>query len=357
MGRIRTLDGWRAIAILLVIWCHAAGSIWPAGNDFLNYAKLGALGVDVFFALSGILITRLLIQEYEQSGRISLKAFYIRRAFRVQLPSYFYLAVIGVCSMIWSREEFFSSVFFLRNYFDVGGPYTSHLWSLAVEEHFYLIWPAFLAVASVKYGQRVALVAATGIGLWRALASHLLPLLFSGAFAPYRTDYRIDSLFWGCAFAFVLHRRESIKATLPFIAAYVIVGQFDASSVHRLLFAVAFPLAITATATNPEWLASRVLDCSALRWIAKISYGLYLWQGVFLVQSVNSPHWWQRFPVNVLMAFAVAAIAYRFIDAPLQRIGHRIANASRGTPRPHEVPIREGSRQRLARPPRQLPST
>jgi len=323
--RISTLDGWRAIAILLVIADHAAGSIFAPGSDYLNYAKLGGLGVDVFFALSGILITRLLLEEHATTGRISLKAFYVRRAFRVQAPAFIYLAVLAALSLIWNRAEGLSSLFFLRNYFDTGGPYTSHLWSLAVEEHFYLIWPAVLVAVSVRYGQRAAMVGAVTIGLWRAVASHYFPGLFSGSFAPYRTDYRMDSLLWGCVFGFVLQRREALRDAVPFMFLYVAIGQFDVSAVHRLLFAVAFPLMISMTATHPEWLASKALDLAPLRYIGKISYGLYLWQGVFLVQSLTSPHWWQRSPVNIAAAFLLASASWHVVDGPLQRLGHKLA--------------------------------
>ena len=325
MKRINTLDGWRAIAILLVIADHAAGSIFPPGSDYLNYAKLGALGVDVFFALSGILITRLLLEEYLTTGQISLKAFYIRRCFRVQAPAFIYLATLGALGLIWNRAEGLSSLFFLRNYFDTGGPYTAHLWSLAVEEHFYLIWPALLVCVSVKYGQRAAMVGAVGVGLWRAIASHYFPGLFPGAFAPYRTDYRMDSLLWGCVFGFVLQRREALKDAVPFLFLYVAIGQFDASAVHRLLFAVMFPFLISSTAAHPEWFVSKVLDNGVLRYIGKISYGLYLWQGLFLVQVLDSPHWWQRTPVNVVAAFAFASVSWHLVDGPLQRLGHRLA--------------------------------
>ena len=129
---IPTLDGWRALAILLVTFCHAAMSIWSDDPKIVAMTQFGALGVDVFFALSGLLITKLLLEEHKRTGGINLKAFYIRRCFRVLIPCYCYVAFVFLFSLYRNRLELLSSVLFFRNYLSAAyeGPYTRHLWSL-----------------------------------------------------------------------------------------------------------------------------------------------------------------------------------------------------------------------------------
>ena len=330
-GRIPTLDGWRAIAILLVTVNHAAESIWGDRPDILAFTRLGFLGVDVFFALSGLLITKLLIEEQERTGNISLKAFYIRRCFRVLLPCYFYIAVISCFSMVHSRTELLASIFFFRNYLDAhySGFYTAHLWSLAVEEHFYLLWPVIVVFASAKYGRQVAMWGAVAIGLWRIASPVYFPNLFAAAFPLYRTDYRLDSLLWGCVIGFLLHKSDALKRITPslwigILAVYLVCVRFF-SPIHRLWMPMLLPLLIAGTVMHPDWKFSRILDCQPLKWIGKISYSLYLWQMIFLVQSTHSPFWWQRFPANLMLAFVVATICYYRVDLPLQRLGYRLA--------------------------------
>ena len=326
LKRIHTLDGWRALAILMVTINHAAESIWGNRPDILDLTRSGSVGVDVFFALSGILITKLLLDENERTGRINLKAFYIRRSFRVVLPCYGYLAVIALFSVLHTKLEFLSGIFFFRNYLNPGDGsfYTAHLWSLAVEEHFYLLWPIVLVAVTVKYGQQVAMWGTVACGLWRLISYHYFPTLFGNVIELWRTDYRLDSLLWGCAFGFVLHRAESLKRVLPLIVIYVASVGFN-SPTNRLLLPILLPLFIVVTATHSHWVLSRLLDSAPMKWIGKISYSLYVWQMVFLVQTTHSELWWQRFPFNIIMAFLTATLSNYFVEIPLQRIGHRLA--------------------------------
>jgi peptidoglycan/LPS O-acetylase OafA/YrhL len=324
--RINTLDGWRAIAILMVTINHAAESIWEGRSDILDFTRAGSVGVDVFFALSGLLITRLLLEEQDCTGKISLKSFYVRRCFRVVLPCYCYLAVICLFSAIHNRTELLSGVFFFRNYLNPsdGSFYTAHLWSLAVEEHFYLIWPIALVLGTVRYGQQLAMWGAVACGLWRTVSFHYAPMLLGNVVYLWRTDYRLDSLLWGCAFGFVLHKSETLKRIIPVAVVYVIcVG--SNSPTNRLLMPILFPLVIIITATHADWMVSKLLDSPPMRWIGKVSYSLYLWQMVFLVRTSHSEFWWQRFPANIVMAFVTAAVCYYCIDLPLQGLGHRLA--------------------------------
>lgn len=126
---IPTLDGWRAVAVLMVTAFHASKSIWGDRPHVIYISQFGALGVDVFFGLSGLLITKLLLEEQFRAGNVDLKAFYVRRCFRILFPCYFYLAVLYAFSFVQNRLELTSSLLFFRNYLNAeySGPYTVHL--------------------------------------------------------------------------------------------------------------------------------------------------------------------------------------------------------------------------------------
>ncbi len=190
-----TLDGWRAVAILAVLCCHAG---WPTAA----IAPYGAMGVSIFFALSGFLITRRLMDE----GRIDLASFYRRRAFRILPPIIAYLAVLW---MLGFRGQLLASLLFVRNYITPTAPqawYTGHFWSLAIEEHFYLLWPASLYVAGFRRARWIAPALALMVAGWRAADLHYnwigrLDPALRGSLA--RTDYRLGTLLFGCAIALV----------------------------------------------------------------------------------------------------------------------------------------------------------
>ena len=161
-ARIPSLDGLRAISIALVLFAHTSGTAFFPSFVFLR-RHLGNFGVRVFFVISGYLITTLLLKELDKTGRISLKLFYIRRVFRIFPAAYFYLAVaavllaFGLVELEWNDIVF--GFTYTTNYDPVRPWHTIHLWSLSVEEQFYLIWPATLAFL----GRRRAMVAAAAM--------------------------------------------------------------------------------------------------------------------------------------------------------------------------------------------------
>ena len=153
-GYIFTLDGWRALAIIAVLADHIVGYEFHGHRWLFALTRIGANGVSLFFAISGFLICSRLLEEQSAFGRISLKGFYIRRACRILPAALAYLMFITLLAFLGyialDRREFWATLFFWRNYLPKGwihrgwGGYTVHYWSLAVEEHFYLIWPILL---------------------------------------------------------------------------------------------------------------------------------------------------------------------------------------------------------------------
>lgn len=323
-------------------------------NDYpraIAVAQLGGVGVDVFFALSGLLITKLLLEEHDRNnGRIDLAAFYIRRCFRVWAPCYVYLAVLGVVAAA-SRDELVASLLFVRNYMPAqyGGriSYTTHLWSLAVETHFYLLWPFVFAVSRKKQAQLAASWLAVACALWSVVSiGYGVPKILALASAQFRTDYRLDALLWGCVIAFLLHgsaeklRERITPGVFGGAAAAVLLClcYFSpvtrawlpqaASGIARFWMPMLMPVLITATVTHPEWWFSRLLEWRPMAWIGKISFSLYLWQMIFLVDGVSAS-WWQRFPGNLALTVLVAAASYYLMETRLQRMGHAAVAALR----------------------------
>ena len=339
MKRIPTLDGWRAVAILSVVTHHAVTSFYASEADYFGHslAIYGAFGVDVFFALSGLLITKLLLDESRETGRISLRGFYVRRAFRILPPYLLLLAGVTIAGLWHSRAEIIGCLLFVRNYIPDSsvGRWTQHLWSLAVEEHFYLLWPGLLVLCGVKRGKTAAACLAIGIGVWRMTESQLTTRWLDVQ-PHFRTDLRLDALLWGCAVAFLLHddrERENfarqLRGRIWVGAAITAVGcVVFYSQLASMWLAVLLPILLAGTVVHPDWWISRILDSKPLGWIGRISYSLYLWHQVLIWPGWEHPqHFWLRWPWNLIGSFALAAASYYFVEKPLQRVGRQLASA------------------------------
>jgi peptidoglycan/LPS O-acetylase OafA/YrhL len=337
---IPTLDGWRALAILLVV-AHHAGTAFYLESDYysVSFTRFGTWGVPVFFGLSGVLITKLLLEEFDRTGRMSLKSFYIRRAFRILPPVFVYLAAVAVLGQMASGMEAVSGLFFFRNYLptSLGAIYTGHLWSLAVEEHFYLIWPGLLVLVGARRGLVAAGSLSIALALWNSADFHwhLYGRIFPGMTSLGRSDLRLVGLFCGCTMAFLLH----LPATNDWLRRYYTLGAwilvalaFPICLVYQpyltgFWLPIIIPLLMVGTVLHPAWVISRVLDLKAVKWIGRISYSLYLWQQMFLIPSWEPKPFGvlQQWPFNILIVMICACASYYVIEKPLNRLGHRLA--------------------------------
>ena len=344
---IPTLDGWRAIAVLLVLFSHAghAYARQQSSESWLDHVGTGTQGVNIFFGLSGLLITSRLLEEWSQSGRISLRRFYIRRAFRILPAALLVLAVIAVLGAsgllpVVPREIAAAALFF-RNYLpallspDLAGFFTAHYWSLAVEEHFYLVWPALLLLCGARRGLWAAIAVALAVAVWRrvellqmiARLHTVDPLYFV------RTDLRIDSIMWGAALALLLARpgaRRWIEANLTVLvsltvaALYVLVVRVF-NGRPTIWEATLVPLMIASTMLRPRSLAGRLLESPVMRWLGRLSYSLYLWELFFVFRGVpQTLGILQTFPLDIVLTFACASASYYLVERPLIRVGHRL---------------------------------
>jgi peptidoglycan/LPS O-acetylase OafA/YrhL len=350
-----TLDGWRAIAIIIVIFAHSYDSISNIlGKVGINFdydciKHAGLFGVQIFFGLSGLLITSRLIASENKYGRISLKSFYIRRTFRILPPALVFLVVIGILALFGiipiTLGRWTSSLLFFANYSTAKGTwYLGHFWSLAVEEHFYMIWPAvFLILKVTKKRVIFAITIALLLAFWRALdfkfhITGATPSMFWG-----RTDIQGDNILWGVVVALLyadsvwkarLNKFLKLPTILPSFIIFTISVAALPSPGWKLAFilltikAIVIPLMILATLINNSSILSYMLETPIFRLIGRLSYSIYLWQQLFLVwnkSSIQSFGILQSLPFNIIAVFACAILSFLFIEKPLIAIGHRIA--------------------------------
>lgn len=339
---IPTLDGWRGIAIFLVIAAHSIhmlrNSETAIGLLLARVFSHVGYGVDVFFCLSGYLICTLLLKERATSGQIAFGGFYIRRAFRILPPIFAYLLTVVILSRagILPRledSEVLSVLFFARNYAN-GTWYTTHFWSLAVEEHFYFVMPWLLLIRSPR---KLLYTLLALIGLCMAIRwiefSHAM---FPANSLQFRTENRFDALGWGAVLAVVLHYPRSAALAARwlqlrfigpvFLTVLVLLLSSDWSPYRRTLIAATLPLLIGYTVLNAGRLPGRWLETPALRWLGRLSYSLYIWQNMFLVPDVRHMPFLQSAPVAFGAAIGCAILSYYFLERPCIRLGHQLSD-------------------------------
>ena len=351
-GYIPTLDGWRAIAIISVFFGHIQMLSLPGriGHRVANALWLsGGRGVDVFFAISGLLICSRLLDEEVRFGHISLQNFYIRRAFRILPPAVLFLLVLALLHLFGpipiSSLHWFSSLLFFRNYtVTLSGPplswwFTSHFWSLSVEEQFYLFLPALLVL--LPRWRMHALLALTALSAaWKIFVLRSLHLdgLTTYIWLHYHTGGCIDALLIPAAIA-VYKRQDYAKHLLTRCLTSNVCLTFLVPIAAWLFYRtspwptakLAAPLLILAAVYNPKSLVGRFLESAPLRWIGRLSYSLYLWQGLFLCTRfpVKPPLGRiQMFPYNFVCLLACACVSYYFVEQPMIRIGHSLTRSS-----------------------------
>jgi len=367
------LDGLRALAVIAVLLYHA-DLAWIPG---------GFLGVEVFFVISGYLITALLLAEWRQRGRIDLKGFWMRRARRL-LPALYVLLVVSLAfSVVFLpgevarlRGDVLAAFGYVTNwylifghvsYFEaVGRPsLLQHLWSLAVEEQFYLLWPPVLALVLAIGASRLRRRRALTVALAGAVASAVaMALLYAPGVDPsriyYGTDTRSTGLLCGAAVAFLWlpddkyrpsetrhHRLELATRgrfrrrwgwTAPLlldVVGFAALGALvwfclNLGEFRPLLYEGGFALVALATVVtimavvHPySFMGARVLGSAPLRWIGVRSYGIYLWHWpVFMVTRPDLDVPIEGLPLLALrlsVTVLLADLSYRFVETPIRR--------------------------------------
>lgn len=346
-SRIRTVDGWRGVAILMVIAYHSA-----YGSRFGNqlWANFGCLGVDIFFVVSGYIITSRFLEERDKTSTLNLRNFYIRRAFRILPLVCAYLLTLCILSRFVNLVDFHSSeilgsLFFFRNYQLAAiheGFFTTHFWSLSIEEHFYLLWPVLLLWLRNRRALWFALIGAFASGIWRFYdcthPNSWIGRMLPGSdpwFRQVRTDAGLDGLLLGCAVAILLTRPpvrsfilRNVPKEAPLLAALLLALNVQRTNAWPTLSSyllVALMLAFTLVVE--EGLAHKWLNSRLLVWVGTISYSAYVWQELFLTRtSANySPLGWLGFfPFSLIGVFAISALSFYLIERPCIAQGKRL---------------------------------
>jgi peptidoglycan/LPS O-acetylase OafA/YrhL len=348
------LDGVRALAVTAVVAYHigttSGAAVLPGGF----------LGVDVFFALSGYLITSLLIVEARQQGRISIRQFYIRRARRL-LPALFaVLLAVGAIGAIWlpqqaarTRGDLLAALGYVTNwwlitqnssYFAPGGDrpnLLTHLWSLAVEEQYYLIWPLVLTAFFLIRAPRWLVLSVVLAGV---AASTTAAVLLYDPFADpsrvyYGTDTRALAPLAGAALALIVqpwsHRTRLPRATryavdtlgIAALLALTVVAA-TLTDTHRALYGAGFlgiaalGAVVIAVAGHPATALGGILGRPPLRWLGERSYGIYLWHWPVCVLTRPGTDvpltGWANAGLRIALALVLADLSYRLVERPIR---------------------------------------
>lgn len=336
-NQMPSLSGLRAISIALVILGHLSGT-QGFRNLNLGIGDYAHLGVVVFFVISGFLITSLLISEHESRGRVSLKLFYARRALRIFPASYAYISCMWLLSLTGGLHleprDLWHAVTYSVNYQAGASWLFAHLWSLSVEEQFYLLWPfAFVALG----GRRATWGAAASVILLAPVARAASWYFLRGT--PYR-DLEMfpmvaDSLAMGCLLARLRYWLEArawyMQLFRPVYSfgllalvilmnremGYTIVQVFGTSVMN-----VSLAILIHRSVYRSEDCLGRFLNWKSIEFVGVLSYSLYLWQQPFL--NRDSTAWMNTFPQNLLFAVAAALASYLLLEKPLLRLRHRL---------------------------------
>lgn len=344
-GYLPCLDGWRAIAIFAVMMLHDDLHRWGPFSTQWFYLH-GGHGVDLFFAISGILICSRLLEEERLYGTISLGRFYIRRVFRIIPPALTYLlalAALTAFSVIHvERGEWFAALLFFRNYSRLMGHlhgtayFTTHFWSLSLEEHFYFLLPGLL----VFVPKRLHLTAlATFAGL--IMANRAFQLHHRDwATIRFHTDVRMDALLVPAALAVIVHTGRWKQLLTPVLRHWMwlallilLIIPFGVGSFLQLTALILLmPLLVMGSILYPQTWLGKLLEARPMRFIGKISYSLYLWQMLFFVghDGGYTTQWrplglLEFWPINLAATFACALASYYLVEQPMIRIGHRFA--------------------------------
>ncbi len=329
--RIPSLDGLRALSISLVIVSHLLGTRgFPFGTRALGtVGDFGYLGVKVFFVISGYLITTLLMKEHERTGRISLKGFYVRRVWRI-FPAFYAFVVVMVAA--WAigvvqlnPGDLVAAVTYTMNYHYDRSWELGHIWSLSIEEQFYVVWPfVFVLVGRA----RVVASATAMIALALVCRGLVWFLLRSDNLAEEAYPCVMDSIAVGCLMAGLARRLDASAAYRRFLRSPWFLLVPGAVALGQLQAHPAFQFTIGTTAANLglALIVDRAVRCHAdpigrvlnwrpLVWLGTLSYSLYLWQEPFL--NHYRPTHVTTYPLNLGLAFGCAVASFYLIEQPI----------------------------------------
>ena len=329
------LDGLRGIAIITVIISHAVL------NTSLARYLIGDIGVEIFFVLSGFLITTLLLKESLKEGRVSFRNFYIRRALRILPVAYLFLILLVFLNYLFklniSNGSFLASAFYVKNlhFNSTSDWYSAHFWTLSIEEQFYIIFPLFLIYKLDNY-VKVTYFLILVIPILQFLGYNNVGIFYSN-YAIHKSIFLLINLFGngstsiliGSLLSILMFKGLSLAKNLKinhflsfviFIIAIIFrvtcINLVDSTYLTSTIFSIAIALVIFLCLINNGDFLSRLLKNKILVKLGVLSYSLYIWQQIFLYKQpwANSFKYADSLFLNVPALFIVAYLSYHFYE-------------------------------------------
>ena len=345
-GEIPSLDGLRAGSILLVMCSHfISGKLFPGG-----------LGVLVFFVISGFLITRLLLAEKKETGTVSLVRFYARRMLRLYPLIVLYVACVVVVGLLVGIDihlgEITAALLYYANYYydstqmDVAEMRLplQILWSLSVEEHFYIVFPSLLILLSCDMRRLIPVVIAILVGAlaWRLWMAHLQPDYLTTKFFYERSEMRMDALGSGVLLAAccetpsgralllrLTHPAFVVAAASLVLACLVYRDLWFRETWRYTILNSAIAILVAGVLFSDRYrLLSTVLNNPIVVTIGRLSYSLYIWHfGVYFILGLFDIAPFANIVLSFALSFIVAFLSYTFIEQPFVGLRHRFGSA------------------------------
>jgi peptidoglycan/LPS O-acetylase OafA/YrhL len=358
-SRIKEIDGWRAISVLLVIFHHLGAfkfksltSSVPMATTIAHYA--GPLGVETFFVISGFVICRMLMAEEQKTGWVSLKGFYFRRVFRILPALWLYLVTCGVLLALGCIRDrwiaFFWASLFL---FDLSRVpmswFFGHTWSLAIEEQFYIIFPSLWVLVRKRWRSRVILALFVLCVLWNIEAVATSPHVILVASGP----PGFAGICCGVLMAIHEQRARSIAKLVPGVVVALggcmlilrPITSFDWRSAiyDGLVVPPVIALVLLFSMERGE-LLRRVLRSRVMQAIGVASYGIYLWQQLFTAPSDTFAKGGTVIPWLWPVLMLIVASSYFWIEKPAIRFGQLLSKRAKqnGSREQLKVEVRQG---------------
>ena len=327
-NRIPSLDGLRAISIAFVLAGHLGGTAgFPIPVRIVGYFGVAELGVRVFFVISGFLITGLLLDEIQKTDTISLPHFYLRRTLRIFPPYYAMLLCVGLAAAFGGLDlkpgDLLHALTYTTNYHANRAWSLGHTWSLAVEEQFYLLWPAVMLVIGPSRSTKAVLAIIIVVPFIRLVE------WYAGAHALIGNSFETvaDALATGCLLALARDalwhntRYQRLLRSTWFIVVPAIPLALSGLSRPRTEFAIGITLSNLCVAATIDWCVrfhegriGRILNARSIAFLGTLSYSLYLWQQPFVNRTSEGAV--ARFPLSVLLAFGCALASYYLVERP-----------------------------------------